>query len=556
MALLREQYQALEDIVGPDYISDDPALLDSYSYPMVATSNHLGPFYGVYTPQGAAVVLPGSTEEVQAIVKICNKYRIKYKACASFWSGMGFPSFDNVLQLDMRRMDRILEIDEKNMFAIIEPRVIAATLQAEAMKVGLNTHIAGSGTSCSILASATGYAGFGPSGLFMGSHGDNMLGLEWVMPNGDLMRTGTLGSGIGWFYGEGPGPSVRALARGGMGTMGTMGVSTKCAVKLYPWPGPTHIPVEGTIPAYQAMLPDNFRVYTLAFSTWQGWADAAYRIWDTGIGYAAHRQFNMFGRDLKFGMIKVLTDPTKTLGDIDEILEDPEAQKITKEMQRDFQFVLVGMTPRDIEWQDKALDKILADTGGWKVEVMKDDPVLRNWSLLYFLKMGHKNLNMVYTGSYDGCFGGFGGPPDRGIKCVEEAAKFKKDWEDTYDTIVAAGGDCMMGSIGGSGGGGGVTWECFTCWDPYDKKSSEGAFEFHEATYKYAAEHNMGSGMERRFAHARGSDGYALPREQIRKLFSASPMSSIYRYQQKIKEVFNPNDLGDAYYSTLDEPKK
>ena len=43
-------------------------------------------------------------------------------------------------------MDRILEIDEKNMFAVIEPYVIGATLQAEVMKVGLNTHIIGAGS--------------------------------------------------------------------------------------------------------------------------------------------------------------------------------------------------------------------------------------------------------------------------------------------------------------------------------------------------------------------------------------------------------------------------
>ena len=52
-------------------------------------------------------------------------------------------------------MDRILEIDEKNMFAVIEPYVIAATLQAEAMKVGLNCHMIGAGASCSPLAQLT-----------------------------------------------------------------------------------------------------------------------------------------------------------------------------------------------------------------------------------------------------------------------------------------------------------------------------------------------------------------------------------------------------------------
>ena len=124
MTLKREVYRAFEDIVGPEYISEDPAVLDSYIYPLNGPAIHLGPYYNVYTPRGEAVLLPGTTEEVQKIVLVCNKYRVKLKASSTFWSVQGFPSNDNTIQLDMRRMNRILEIDDKNQFAIIEPGVI------------------------------------------------------------------------------------------------------------------------------------------------------------------------------------------------------------------------------------------------------------------------------------------------------------------------------------------------------------------------------------------------------------------------------------------------
>ncbi len=52
MALKKEIYQEFEDIVGAKYISDDPALLDTYRYPLMHTAIHLGPYYGVYTPRG------------------------------------------------------------------------------------------------------------------------------------------------------------------------------------------------------------------------------------------------------------------------------------------------------------------------------------------------------------------------------------------------------------------------------------------------------------------------------------------------------------------------
>src|SRR4030042_1250981 len=119
MALSREAYQAFENIVGPQNISDDPALLDSYRYPLMHTAIHLGPHYRVYTPRGAAVLLPGGAEEVQQIVQLCNKHRIRFKASSTFWSAMGYPSFENTIQLDMRRMDGILKIDEKNNYAVV-----------------------------------------------------------------------------------------------------------------------------------------------------------------------------------------------------------------------------------------------------------------------------------------------------------------------------------------------------------------------------------------------------------------------------------------------------
>ena len=497
--------------------------------------------------------MPGSTEEVQKIVKVCNKYKIKYKASSTFWGAMGYPSHDDAVQLDMRRMDRILEIDKKNLFAVVEPYVIGVNLQAEAMKVGLNTHIIGAGGSCSPLASSTSYAGPGPDTIFMGYGDENMLALEWVMPNGELIRTGSLGSGLGWFCGEGPGPGIRGIVRGGLGMRGAMGVFTKCALKLYPWPGPTQLPVSGIIPAYKAELPDNFRVYTLAFPSWQAWADACHKIWNAGIGYIAHRQFSMFGRDMKFAMIKILTDPNKTLSDLEELSKDPEIQKVSDQMKREFQLILAGMTARDIEWQEKALNLILEKTGGWKVDAMSD-PEIAKWAMLYLIRLGHKNLNLVNAGGYEGCFGSFG-PPDYGSSTVEEIAAFKKEWE-RKGAIAATGGDCMMGGLGGAGGGAFVMWENFTTWDPHSKESVEGTFDFFEACDKLAKERKWSKGMERGNALCRGSDGKEFPKDKRDAILSSSPQAHVFRYQQKIREAFNPNDLGDAHYTTLETPKK
>jgi glycolate oxidase len=343
---------------------------------------------------------------------------------------------------------------------------------------------------------------------------------------------------------------MKGAARGFLGAKGAMGVFTKCAMKLFAWPGPKTLPVEGTVPAYKTSLPENFRAYTLAFPSWKAWADAVYAIWDTGIGYLGHRQFNMFGRDLKYAVVKILTDPTKTLGDMEELLEDPEVQKVTEEMKRDFQFVLVGMTPRDIAWQEKALDEILSHTGGWKVEVM-NDPHMHDYTLLYMIRLGHKNLNLVYGGSYDGCFGLLGSA-DFGTLNVEEAGEFKKEWE-KHGAVVQGGGDCMMGPIGGQGGGGSCLWENFTNFDPYDKFSTEGTLELFDAATEYGVNRGWGVGMEKWNGQNRGPDGRTPPKEERDEIHRSAPQPNVFRYQHKVREALNPNDLGDAYFETLDD---
>lgn len=553
MTMSKEIYQAFKDIVGPDNISDDPALLDTYVTPLCQSQHHMGPVYNVFTPRGLAVLMPGSTEEVQSIVKLCNKYGIKYKASSTFWTSRGNISDDYAITLDMKRMNHIIEIDEKNQFAVIEPYVIGATLQAEAMKVGLNTTIIGAGSSCSPLASACANGGPSPFALYGGLTRENLLSFEWVMPTGEILKSGSLGSELGWFCDDGPGPGLKGLMMAGQGSMGAMGVFTKCAIKLFPWPGPPTLQNDGIIPAYKAVLPPNLQCHTVAWPSWEAFAEGLYRIWDSGIsGYYAHRQYTMFGRDLKAAMIRILTDPTKTLDDLEEMLKDPKVRRQNEEMKRDFQIILAGMTLRDIEWQEKVLDKILAETGGCKASLM-EEPDIKDWSLLFLLRLGHKNLNFVFAGGYEGCFG-IGGVPDYACPRVELAAEFKRKWEQEHDAFVQAGGDCMMGGMGGFGGGGVTAWENFTHFDSHEGDSVQGTYDFFEATSKYGIAHGLGA-MERMYAASRRDDAYARTKEEQEERLSRMSQPLAYEYQWKIREVLNPNHLGDAYYMTL-EPKQ
>ena len=110
------------------------------------------------------------------------------------------------LYLDLRRMNRIVEINEQNMYAVVEPYVITAQLQAELMKRGLHMNVKGAGANCTAML-----RGHGHLDQSMGADDRNHLAVEWVTPDGEVVQLGSLGSTGEWFSGDGPGPSLRSL---------------------------------------------------------------------------------------------------------------------------------------------------------------------------------------------------------------------------------------------------------------------------------------------------------------------------------------------------------
>jgi len=547
LGLSREAYRELEDNVGQENISDDPALCDAYAFQYLAETAR--PAQSHFMPRPVAVLMPGTSEDVQAIVKTCNRHKIRVKPYSTGWYFFGAPQKegDDTVQLDLRRMDKILDIDERNMFAVVEPYVICANLQAEVMKVGLNLNITGAGASTSPLASATSYLGSGPGTLWMGHNSDNLLALEWVMPTGEVLRTGSLGSGAGWFCGEGVGPSLRGLCRGVRGARGGMGVYTKAALKLAPWNGPLQLPIQGTIPAYSSPVPDNFRVYTVAFPSWPAYAEAHYKIYDNEIGYIAHRQFNMMGADLALAFWTMYMDPAKTLSDIEEISKRPEVQDLIEETRCSFQIILAGRSLRDIDFQEKVLDQILVDTGGWKVSRMTG----KDWAeftFLYMIRWGHKALNFAWAGGYLGSWSQKG-TPDYVIQyqAIAEAAGYR---DQKSGLLGQCGGDAMMGPASGVGGGGLTGFEQFVHYDPADKESVKAIVEHLHNAKTDATSHGFPPGKEDLYLKIGMTD------DQLHQQYVNSGQPIVFHLQQKIKELLDPNSIGDRLYSCLPAEEK
>ena len=83
-------------------------------------------------------MLPAGTKETQAVVKICNRLKVPFLPVRSNqWSLTSAPKRAETVIIDPKRMGRIIEIDEKIMYAVIEPLTTLAQLHAEANKRGL-----------------------------------------------------------------------------------------------------------------------------------------------------------------------------------------------------------------------------------------------------------------------------------------------------------------------------------------------------------------------------------------------------------------------------------
>jgi glycolate oxidase len=337
MALSKEIYKAFEDVVGEENICDDPAIMPAY-----------------YSTEFAAVILPGNTAEVQAVVKLCNKHKQVFRPICTGWSGM-FPK--GIILLDLRRMNHIIEINEKNMYAVVEPYVISAELQAELMKRGLNFCIKGAGTNCSAMLRGHGHMDQTTSG-----DDRNHLAIEWITPEGDIVRSGALGSSDDWFCGDGPGPSLRSILTSAVPPGVTPGVFTKAAVKLYHWPGPAIYPMQGKSPKYTlSEIPPNMMARYFSFPSVEKMWQAELKIGESEISYEL----------MGFNAAMVAANITTCNEEDEEMFK-----RLSKEVQGPGFFVIIaGNSPPDFEYKKRVLEKIVSDADGESLKTVEDPEI-------------------------------------------------------------------------------------------------------------------------------------------------------------------------------------
>jgi len=211
-------FQKLKSIVGRENYLDSPEDRIAYSYDGTPLLHQL--------PQ--AILIPRTTEQISEILRLANEERfaIVPRGSGSGLSGGSIPVENSVVLL-MNHWNRILEIDQANLTAWVEPGVITGDLHANVEGLGFfYPPDPGSSTICTIGGNVAENAG-GLRGLKYGVTKNYVMGMEVVLPTGEVIMTG--------------GKSTKDVAGYNLkdffvGSEGTLGVFTKILLRLIPQP--------------------------------------------------------------------------------------------------------------------------------------------------------------------------------------------------------------------------------------------------------------------------------------------------------------------------------
>ena len=203
--------------MGKEHVRTDKEDLIIFSYDATST-----------TGMPDVIVAPANAEEVAAVIKLANEKLIPVvpRGGGSNLSGGSIATSGGIV-LSMMRMNKILEIDEENLTATLQPGVITADFNAAVDACGLMYPPDPQSASMSSMGGNVAENAGGPRGVKYGVTKDYILGLKVVMPNGDMVKVG--GKMV-------KNVSGYDLIRLFTGSEGTLCVITEITVRLIPKP--------------------------------------------------------------------------------------------------------------------------------------------------------------------------------------------------------------------------------------------------------------------------------------------------------------------------------
>lgn len=203
-------------IVGHTHLLTGDAITDDYGHDEALT---------IPPQQPAYLAKPATAEDVAALLKAATEHHVPVTARGSGCglSGAAQPVADGLL-ISFERMNAILEIDTDNHVAVVQPGVTLTELDAATARVGLSYTVYPGELSSSVGGNVGTNAG-GMRAVKYGVTRHNVLGLQAVLPTGEIIRTGGKMSKISTGY---------DLTQLIIGSEGTLALATEVTVKLVP----------------------------------------------------------------------------------------------------------------------------------------------------------------------------------------------------------------------------------------------------------------------------------------------------------------------------------
>ncbi|MFX1374709.1 MAG: FAD-binding oxidoreductase [Promethearchaeota archaeon] len=513
MVLEKEILKEFESIVGADNINDGDAITNVYAYNWcMEIYNYMeGKEPIPFSPIPKAVILPSSTKEVQDIVKLCNKFGIIFKAQSTGLGPWNQPSSDNSIIIDLRRMNKIIKIDDKNLYAVIEPYVSGAQLQVEIMKYGLNCHMPGAGPMVSPLASATSMNGPGFTSPSTGYSARNVLAVEWILPDGEIMKLGSYGLKYNpdWYHGDGPGPSLRGIMRGFAGTKSGLGIFTKVAVKLFPYPCNTDFNVKGNSPNYDFDIPQFMRLYVIDCKSFKKLEKAMLRVEEEEISF-------MCSFLSGFAVMAIFSNSIETL--IDKVA--------IGRMKAPLVVLIAARTNREFKYKQKVMEYLQTELklNNLIGKVYTPNPI-------FYAEALRSNLGLhgfIATGGFQSSKG----VADTAAVCLR-SAKSNIPLKQKFIKREAIANDFGEGTwMTSYESGHYFHMESPTMFDQTDIHSVEGMAEYMDESNQLDLLRHLGA-------------PFFIEGTRLHELFGPQ-MSNYHVWLRKIKESFDPNNISDS----------
>jgi glycolate dehydrogenase FAD-linked subunit len=208
----------LREALAPPHVAFGDDIGDDYTHDEALTTAAVRPL---------ALVRPGSVAEVAAVVRLCDELGVPITArgAGTGLSGACTPRADGIV-LSLERMNEIIEIDTENYVAVVGPGVSLDQLDAALAPLGLVYPVYPGENSASLGGNVATNAG-GMRAVKYGVTRNQVLGLEAVLANGDVIRTG------GKFVKATTGYDLTQLI---IGSEGTLAIVTEAVLKIYPRP--------------------------------------------------------------------------------------------------------------------------------------------------------------------------------------------------------------------------------------------------------------------------------------------------------------------------------